>query len=339
MRVVTVLLLLPLISAPRELSLTEGPRLAAIYDSILGAHFDRATAQIAEACPPAPTEACATLSAVALWWQINVYPEGQLLDQRFNDTARAAITAAEAWTRREPDRAEAWFYLGGAYGVRAQWRVLRGETISAARDGKRIKEALERSLALDAGLQDAYFGIGLYHYYADVAPALAKLLRWVLQLPGGNRHLGLREMIEARDRGELLTGEADFQLSQIYLWYEHRTDDALTLLASLDRRYPENPLFMQRIAEAQDVYQHDNRASAASWQRLLGRALRGDVYLPAITATRARLGLASALIAAGESDDAIAQLQIVIDDNPIAPPGARTRAMSLLERVRVRKKF
>ena len=27
----------------------------------------------------------------------------------------------------EPTRAEAWFYLGGAYGARVQWRVLRGE--------------------------------------------------------------------------------------------------------------------------------------------------------------------------------------------------------------------
>ena len=26
---------------------------------------------------------------------------------------------------------------------------------------------------LDPGLQDAYFGIGLYHYYADVAPTAA----------------------------------------------------------------------------------------------------------------------------------------------------------------------
>lgn len=338
MRLVTVLFLL-LLSAPGERSLSEGPRLAAIYDSILGAKFDRATAQIAEACPPAPSEACQTLSAVALWWQINVYPESQLLDRVFIDTARTAITAAEAWTRREPDRAEAWFYLAGSYAPLVQWRILRSERIAAAREGSRIKSALERSLRLDPQLSDAYFGIGLYHYYADVAPAFAKLLRWVLLLPGGNRHLGLREMLEARERGELLTGEADFQLSQIYLWYEHRSDDALTLLSSLDRRYPENPLFMQRIAEAHDVYRHDHRASASSWRLLLARAARGDVYLPAITATRARLGLASALIETGESDEAIGQLQIVIDEKPIAPPGARARARSLLERVRVRKNF
>lgn len=329
----------PNLRAGGSAPLTESPRLAAIYDSILGARFERAAAQLAEACPPGPSEACGSLRAVSLWWQINVNPESLLLDERFNDAARAAIAASDAWTRREPQRAEAWFYLAGSYAPLVQWRILRGERVAAARDGSRIKSALERALRLDPALSDAYFGIGLYHYYADVAPAYAKLLRWLLLLPGGNRQQGLREMSEARERGELLTGEADFQLSQIYLWYEHRTEDALALLESLDRRYPFNPLFVQRIAEAQDVYQHDLRASAASWQRLLTRATSGEVYDLATTATRARLGLASTLIDAGSIDDAIAQLQIVIDEKPTAPAGARSRAASLLERARARKNF
>ena len=72
-----------------------------------------------------------------------------------------------------------------------QWRVLREERLAAARDGKRIKDALERALTLDPDLDDAYFGIGLYRYYADVAPAVAKILRFLLLLPGGNREEGL----------------------------------------------------------------------------------------------------------------------------------------------------
>ena len=38
-----------------------------------------------------------------------------------------------------------------------------------------IKQALERAIALDPDLDDAYFGIGMYKYYADVAPAAAKV--------------------------------------------------------------------------------------------------------------------------------------------------------------------
>ena len=49
---------------------------------------------------------------------------------------------------REPRQAEARFYLGGAYGSRVQWRVLRASAWGAARDGREVKEALDRTLAL-----------------------------------------------------------------------------------------------------------------------------------------------------------------------------------------------
>src|SRR6185503_3320266 len=128
-------------------------------------------------------------------------------DGAFRTRAESVVTAMEAWTAREPMRADAWFYLGGAYGARAQWRVLRGERLAAARDGKRIKDALERALMLDPSIDDAYFGIGLYHYYADVAPAYARLLRWLLLLPGGNRVAGMQEMLRARERAAIFRGE------------------------------------------------------------------------------------------------------------------------------------
>ena len=127
--------------------------------------------------------------------------------------------------------------------------MLRGERLAAAREGNRIREALQRAIQLDPTLDDAYFGIGLYHYYADVVPATVKFFRWLMLLPGGDRAKGLREMLQARERGQLLAGEADYQLHLVYLWYEHRTADAIALLTSLDLRYPSNPLFLERLAE------------------------------------------------------------------------------------------
>lgn len=313
-------------ASPASAALTEAPRLAAVYDTILSARFDQADVQLKQACPPAPEGACQALRVVSLWWQIQINPESRALDSRFADLARSTIAANEAWTRREPKRAEAWFYLAGAYAPRVQWRVLRGERLGAARDGKRIKDALERALQLDPTLNDAYFGIGLYHYYADVAPAAAKLLRWLLFLPGGDRTTGLREMLQARDKGELLRGEADFQLHVVYLWYEHKTGDALNLLAHLDVHYPNNPLFLRLIAEIRDTYLHDRAASAAAWRSLVARAVAGTAYSARTTEVRARLGLASELVAMNRSADAIDELQHVVDMHPIEPIGARERA-------------
>ena len=112
-----------------------------------------------------------------------------------------AIAEAERLAAAEPNRAEAWFYLGAAYGVRAQFRVYRVERLAAARDGKRIKEALEKALALDPAMHDAEFGIGMYRYYAGVAPAIFRFLRFLLLLPGGDREGGLAQLERASHAG------------------------------------------------------------------------------------------------------------------------------------------
>jgi tetratricopeptide (TPR) repeat protein len=330
------LALIALLLAPAaDAALTEAPRLAAVYDTILAARFDRVEAQLKQACPPAPAEACAALGVVSLWWQILMEPESRRLDNQFNDRAQAAVAASDAWTKREPRRAEAWFYLAGAYAPLVQWRVQRGERLAAARDAKRIKDALERALQLDPGLDDAHFGIGAYHYYADVAPAAAKVLRWLLLLPGGDRVKGLQEMLQARQRGVLLGGEADYQLHVIYLWYEQQPGRAVELLRELDARYPSNPLFQQRIAEVQDVWLHDRSASEAAWQILLDRAHAGRVDNPPRTEGRARLGLARLAASRGDSARAREQLEALLaarDAPPIVLAAAYLEYARLLER-------
>jgi len=335
---------------PQHSTLTGGARLARIYDAIVDARFDdvpplmeqncaprgarggRARGRGANAADKAPAEACQLLDVVSLWWQILLDPESLALDARFEAHADAALTAIEAWTTAEPERAEAWFYLGGAYGARAQWRVLRGERLAAARDGKRIKLALERALALDPTLQDAYFGIGLYHYYADVAPTAAKMVRWLLALPGGDKTEGLRQMLRARESGELLRDEADYQLHLIYLWYEKQPEHALALLRKLQQAHPRNPLFAQLAADVEDVYLHDHAASLASWRALFDAARARHVTEPAMSEVRARLGMAQQLDELCETDTAIEHLRAVIDAQPAAPFESFARAQLLLGR-------
>lgn len=306
--------------------ITEADRLSSIYDVILSARFAEASAQLARACPPAPAAACAALREVALWWEIQEDPGSRRLDAPLEAAAASAIDAATRWTEQEPDRAEAWFYLAAAHAPLAQWRVLRGERLAAARDGKRMKTALERALALDDQFDDAWFGIGLYHYYADVAPAAVKLLRFLLLLPGGDRAQGLREMVRARDRGALLRREADYQLHWIYLWYEEQPERALDLLRSLDARYPSNPLFLIRIAEVQRDYFHDHIAAGVTSGTLLDRARAGRTALPALTTAQARLGLAAAEIELGRPDAAIELVTPLLDGRATPPYNVRARA-------------
>jgi tetratricopeptide (TPR) repeat protein len=296
------------------------------YDAVLDARFEDVETELHQACGPAPPETCELVRVTATWWRIQLDPFNRSLDGNFQSHINTVIDAMTKWTEREPRRADAWFFLGAAYGVRVQYRVLRTERLSAARDGKRIKDALERALSLDPGLQDAYFGIGLYHYYADLGPAVLKLVRWLLFLPGGDRVKGLREMLQARDRGEMIRGEADYQLHLVYLWYEQKADEALKLLDELRERYPRNPLFVQAAAEVHDVYQHDHSGSLDVWRSMFNLARQARLSLPAMAEARARIGIADELDALFETDYSIEQLRIVVDARPAAPYGATARA-------------
>jgi predicted negative regulator of RcsB-dependent stress response len=310
--------------------LTAAPQLARVYDAIYDARFAEVEPLLARTCPPAPREACQLLEVVSLWWQIQLDPLDTSRDAAFEERVSAVIEAAEAWTRREPQRAEAWFYLGGAYGARVQWRVLRSQHVAAARDGKRIKESLEQALALDPTLHDAWFGIGLYHYYADVAPAAARFLRWLLLLPGGDREEGLAEMLRARERGQLLRDEADYQLHVVYVWYEKQPERALALLDALRGRHPRNPHFLQRIAEVEGEYLHDPYASRRSYEALLAAARAGRVNEALLATALAQIGAARQLDATFETDAAIPLLRAVVDAK--ASPSVVAEAQQLLRR-------
>ncbi len=316
-------------AAPPQAGLTAAPLVAHAYDTILDAAFERLPGEVAAACGPAPRAACLNLESLNLWWQIQLDPESRALDAAFTAKNEAAIAEAERWTAAEPQRAEAWFYLGGAYGARAQFRVLRVERLAAARDGKRIKTALERALALDPAMHDAEFGIGLYRYYADVAPAALKFLRWLLLLPGGDRVEGLQQLERASREGLIVRGEALYQIHVIDLWYEQKFREALAIARDLQARYPHNPLFRQIEAEILDGYFHDHAASLEASRQLLALARARQVHRADIAEVRARLNMAVQYRALQQPARALEQLDAIIARAPAAPAGALARARQL----------
>jgi tetratricopeptide (TPR) repeat protein len=313
----------------RQTGITAAPTVARAYDLILNADFEGLERALPATCPPAPPVACLGLEALSLWWQIQLDPESRRLDAAFMGKVNAAIAEAERHTRAEPDRAEAWFYLGAAYGVRAQFRVYRVERLKAARDGKRIKKSLERALELDPSMHDAEFGIGMYRYYADVAPAALKFLRWLLLLPGGDREDGLKQLERAAARGLLVRGEAQYQIHVLYLWYEEKWREALGIVRTLQERYPRNPLFRQIEAEILDIYFHDPAASLEASEALLALARGGGVHRAEIAEIVARLNMARQWIALAQPARAAEALDALIARQPAAPAGALARARAL----------
>ena len=335
-----LLIALPLFSlatsdvSPSQPGITAAPQIARAYDLILDADFEQLNKTLPLTCPPAPGVACLGLKALGLWWQIQLDPDSRALDAAFLSAVDTAIAEAERFAAAEPTRAEAWFYVGAAYGVRAQFRVYRVERLAAARDGKRIKTALEKALALDPSMHDAEFGVGMYRYYAGVAPALFRFLRFFLLLPGGDREGGLEQLERASRLGLLVRGEAQFQIHVLYLWYEHKSQEALALIRGLQQRYPHNPLFRQIEAEILDVYLHDHAASLAASEQLKSLAQSRAVFRADIADVAARLNIARQLIAMQQRERAIGELDALIAQSPTAPAGATTRAREMRRALR-----
>jgi tetratricopeptide (TPR) repeat protein len=159
---------------------------------------------------------------------------------------------------------------------------------------------------------------------------VARVFRWLLLLPGGDREAGLREMRRARDGAVLLRDEADYQLQTIYVWYEKKPEEALDIVKRLQARHPHNPVFAQTAAEIEDVHLSDYATSLRSWQTLLADARAGRVEWPQLTEVRARLGLALQLDRLSETDLAIEHLRTVLAMEPL-PTGAKAVATRRLD--------
>ncbi|MCM3880681.1 MAG: tetratricopeptide repeat protein [Vicinamibacterales bacterium] len=306
--------------------LTSPEPLQQAYELILDARFDEAHQRLQHACPPAPPVGCEVLDAVTDYWQILIDQENTSGDARLVAKIDKSIGSAERWVAREPKRAEAWFYNGGAYGTRVLLRGLRAQYLSAARDGNRIHDSLRRAVTLDPALSDAYFGLGLYHYYAAIAPAAARLLRFLLWLPAGDRTGGLREMEQTRSQGLLLRGEADYQLHLIYLWYERQSLRSLDLIDGLRKRYPHNPVFYLRLAAVQGGYLNNHQGALQTYRALADAAREKRIAAPAISEVNARLGIAQELTELCDANRAIEEARTVIALRPSAPYAALARA-------------
>ena len=134
-------------------------------------------------------------------------------------------------------------------------------------------------------------------------------------------------------RGVLLRGEADYQLHWIYLWYENRPRRALELLRGLAAQYPSNPHFVERVADTEDRYLHDQAASLRTWQTLIDRAPQmGD---PRLAGTMGRLGVARMLDGLCETDRAVELLRQIIDWHRRRRTASSPRRTSSSDRCRI----
>ena len=160
------------------------------------------------------------------------------------------------------DTAEMELYAGLGYASRARLLGLRFEKIPVARAGVEARKHLLRCLELDPNMADANLGLGLYNYYVDTLSAMAKVLRFFMGIPGGDKRVGLRQLETAATKGELTQAEARFNMAKSLRNYDRDDVRAAQAAAPLIVEYPENAVFLLLIGDIEQKLGHEDEAAA-----------------------------------------------------------------------------
>jgi tetratricopeptide (TPR) repeat protein len=278
-------------TAPPAATLDDDQRHMALpgIHALMDGDFDRAVEvfrQVQNADPNSPLGYL--LEADANWWKIYLV-EGNLVDPDVFESRSEAITPydadfrrltslciqkAEANVRAHQNEARSYLYEGLGYALLARLEALRDQSLATARAGKKLRNLSLLAVKLVPNLNDAYLGIGLYNYFVATLPGYVKMLRFLIGLPGGNRELGLQQLQQAADRGEVTAGEAKFHLAKnLSRHSEMQYAKSLELFRQLMEEYPHHQLW---------------RLLVGSLEIRLGQTQEGEAqYREVVTATAA----------------------------------------------------
>jgi tetratricopeptide (TPR) repeat protein len=245
----------------------------------------------------------------------------ETLKPSFERGIDAFLQAAEERYHRSRTDTEALFHLMQAYLLRSTYRLDYDKGVfGAARDAAKSKGYAEAYLKLHPEHGDAYFAIGLYNYYVDIAPNFVKFLRVLLFLPSGNRTEGLKQLERAARDGSLMAPLAELVLADIYGSLEGRLREAIDINERLVQQFPNNPdmrfelalRYMHPTVEAFD-------RAAEQYTAVLNRAAE-----PSAEHLHARyyalFGMAGLRRNQWRLEEAAALLTPVIDGNVTSPP-------------------
>ncbi len=213
----------------------------AVVNRIYNFEFAEAEAEarvIQEANPRSPLGDF--LLAETYWWQaINNLdrPEFVTLCRKH---ATGGMALCEKLLERDDRDPMALFFMGGLNGRKAILDGLTGKRLETVNTAVTARKYLRLLARYHPDLDDSYFGLGVYDYYAAELPWFARLLSKFLLGLSGDKQRGLEEMERAARGGLFTQVDARIFLAIAYLDTEGRYEEALNILKGLHDTYPKN---------------------------------------------------------------------------------------------------
>lgn len=163
------------------------------------------------------------------------------LARRFHENVSRALELAEQRARANPRDPDARYHVGAAMGLVASYTAtVEGRMLGAFKAARRAYHEHEEVLRLDPQRKNAALTVGMYRY---VVSAFSLPVRWMAHLAGfdGGRQRGLQMIEDAAAYESDVQTEARFLLVVLFN-RERRYDDALRMIALLQKQFPRNRL-------------------------------------------------------------------------------------------------
>jgi tetratricopeptide (TPR) repeat protein len=180
------------------------------------------------------------MKAAIYFWMFSEDIKNEKIGDKFRDLSYAAVDVAAARLDENDEDIDAMFYLGGAYGSLGRYYAMTRSYLNAYWYGKKGVGYMEDVVELDSTYYDAYLGLGIYHYLADVLPRFVKILSFLFGLEG-DKQQGIRELNMTATKGSYTKTEAMFFLGAIYTFREREFEKAIVIFNELLSKYPNNP--------------------------------------------------------------------------------------------------
>jgi hypothetical protein len=142
------------------------------------------------------------------------------------------------------ETAEQHVYVAIGFALKARLYSLREERRAVAHAGVAARAEVLRALELDPDNADATAILGLYNYYIDTLSSIAKMLRFFMGIPGGNKEDGIKQMRVGMDKAAFLATDTRFYLAKNLRTYDQHYEEAVQVAEPLASRYPHNPVFL-----------------------------------------------------------------------------------------------
>ncbi|HYU47918.1 MAG TPA: hypothetical protein VEK84_17280 [Terriglobales bacterium] len=166
---------------------------------------------------------------------------------RFEQRLDQAEALAKAKLARDPRDRDALLAMTLATGLRSDYAALiEKRNLASLHYQKEATAWAGQLLATDPTCYDAHLATGISRY---IIGSMAAPVRWILRIGGvsGDKREGIAELRTTAAKGQLLAPFARILLAIAYV-REKDVPEARALLASLQKDFPNNPLFERELA-------------------------------------------------------------------------------------------